>query len=97
MSDSHDALTVSDFEARAGESFRVRASPAIDMRLAQVRRHGQALRAGGAFSLFFVAPPGPYLPQATYPIEHPALGTMEIFIVPIGPLDGGNGYEAVFT
>jgi hypothetical protein len=91
------ALTVSDFEARAGDTFRLRADPPVEMRLAQVRRHGQALRQGGAFSLFFVAPKGPFVPQATYPVEHPALGTMEIFIVPIGPLDGGNGYEAVFT
>jgi hypothetical protein len=30
-------------------------------------------------------------------VNHPALGAMEIFVVPIGPLDGGNGYETVFT
>ena len=45
----------------------------------------------------FVAPAGPFLPQAIYPVMHPALGTMEIFLVPVGPLAGGNGYHAVFT
>ena len=35
--------------------------------------------------------------QVTYPLAHPELGTLEIFIGPIGPMDGGNGYQAVFT
>jgi hypothetical protein len=37
------------------------------------------------------------LPQGIYPVEHPALGMMEIFLVPVGPTSGGNGYNAVFT
>ena len=40
---------------------------------------------------------GTSLPQAIYPLTHPALGMMEIFLVPIGPLAGGNGYQAIFT
>jgi hypothetical protein len=62
-----------------------------------VRRLGQALRDGGAFSLVFAAKSGAVLPQAVYPLAHPALGTLEIFLVPIGPVPGGMGYEAVFT
>ena len=27
----------------------------------------------------------------------PALGIIEIFLVPIGPMQGGNGYQAVFA
>ena len=92
-----DALTVEDFESHAGGTFRLLATPEIEMKLTRVRRHGEALREGGAFSLFFVAPRGPFLPQAIYPIAHPSLGTLEIFIVPIGPMEGGNGYQAVFT
>jgi hypothetical protein len=97
MAGSLDALTVTDFESHAGDTFRLLATPEIELKLAQVRRHGQALREGGAFSLFFLAPPGKFLPQAIYPLVHPELGTLEIFIVPIGPMDGGNGYQAVFT
>jgi hypothetical protein len=55
------------------------------------------LRKGGAFALTFMSPPGPFLQQSTYPLEHPALGTLELFIVPLGPKAGGNSYEAVFT
>ena len=35
--------------------------------------------------------------QAIYPITHPSLGTLELFIVPLGPKDGGNRYEIIFT
>ena len=59
------------------------------------RRAGSAATAA-AFSLLFVAPEGPWLPQAIYPLTHPALGAMEIFLVPIGPTSGGNGYYAMF-
>ena len=34
-----------------------------------------------------------FVPQATYPIEHPALGKLELFIVPLGPKKDGNSYE----
>ena len=70
----------------------------VPLKLAKTESAGQASGAtGGAFSLLFVAPAGPWLPQAIYPVTHPALGTMEIFLVPVGPVSGGNGYHAVFT
>ena len=84
-------LTVGDFEARKGDEFRLRASPEIPLKLTTILRKGQGLRAGGAFSLLFVAPKGPYLPQMIYPVSHPTLGTFELFVVPIGPHEGGNG------
>ena len=91
-------LTVGDFEPLSGESFRLLA-PAheLELKLAEIRRLGQARREGGAFSLLFIAPPGQFLPQAIYPITHPRLGTLNLFIVPLGPMAGGNAYEAVFT
>ena len=30
-------------------------------------------------------------------LNDPALGVIDIFLVPIGPLEDGNGYQAVFT
>src|SRR5262245_554192 len=91
-------LKVTDFEVRKGEPFRLR-GPAqeLALELVEVRNLGDSGRSGGAFSLLFRAPTGPVLPQAIYPIEHLALGTLDIFIVPIGPIAGGNGYEAIFT
>jgi hypothetical protein len=30
-------------------------------------------------------------------VSHPALGTMEIFLVPVGPAQGWRGYHATFA
>src|SRR4051795_10411549 len=98
MQKSVAELSAEDFEPCDGEIFRLATGgQAFELKLVEVRRLGQALRQGGAFALMFLSPPGPILRQATYPIEHPALGTMELFIVPLGPKDGANRYEAVFT
>ena len=43
--------------------------------------------------LLFRGPSLPILPQRIYPLEHAALGRLELFIVPIGP----GQYEAIFT
>ena len=91
-------LNVEDFEPHRGQSFRITANgQALDLKLSEVQRLGTALRAGGAFSLMFLAAAGPSLPQAIYAIDHPALGTLELFVVPLGPKDGSNRYEVIFT
>ena len=91
-------LVVNDFEPHLDEVFEMQSSAGpIPLKLAKTETAGQSKRAGGAFSLLFVAPAGPFLPQAIYSVNHPALGTIEIFLVPVGPLAGGNGYHAVFT
>jgi len=91
-------LTAADFEPHVGAIFRLAAGTGdIALKLAEVRRLGQAVREGGAFSLTFLSPAGPFLPQAVYPIAHPALGALDIFLVPLGPRDGGIAYEAIFT
>jgi hypothetical protein len=69
----------------------------LPLKLAGAVAGGQSGRTGGAFSLLFVAPAGPWQKQAIYPVKHPVLGMMEIFLVPIGPLQGGNGYQAIFA
>ena|SRR5215211_3668386 len=91
------ALTVDDFEPRLQQEFHLQAPNEPTLKLVEVRRLGQAMREGGAFSLLFVSARGSFLPQATYVLTHPELGTLELFIVPIGLAAGGNGYEAVFT
>jgi hypothetical protein len=91
-------LTADDFEPRIDDAFRIRtAEGEVELKLFEVRRLGKALREGGAFSLTFLSPPGPFLPQATYPLQHSALGALELFLVPLGPKDGDNCYEAIFT
>lgn len=91
-------LSVSDFSSHLDAVFEMQAAGAIvPLKLAKAESVGQAVREGGAFSLLFVAPSGPFLPQAIYPVSHPTLGRLDIFLVPVGPVSGGNGYQAVFT
>ena len=91
-------LTIDDFIPCRGQSFRLRAPAGeAELELAEIRPLGRAVRPGGAFSLLFLAPSGPFLPQATYLIAHPTLGDLELFIVPVGAQDGRNAYEAIFT
>jgi hypothetical protein len=49
------------------------------------------------FSLFFLGPLQPALPQRTWDLAHPVLGVLAIFLVPIGPMNGRMRYEAVFN
>ena len=92
------ALRLDDFMPHLDAVFDMQvAGGVVPLKLVKVDPAGNSGRAGGAFSLIFVAPKGPWLPQAIYPVTHPALGTMEIFLVPVGPMSGGNGYQAIFT
>jgi hypothetical protein len=91
-------LTAADFEPRIKDNFCIPTPVGeVELKLVAVRQLGKAIRQGGAFSLTFLSPPGPFLPQATYALQHAALGAIELFLVPLGPGDGGNTYEAVFT
>lgn len=38
-----------------------------------------------------------YLPQYTYTVEHPTLGPLEMFLVPLGPEAGRMRYQAIFN
>jgi hypothetical protein len=91
-------LRIDDFTAHLDAVFDMQ-SPAgvVPLKLVKVDPAGESGRAGGAFSLLFVAPTGPWLPQAIYPVKHPDIGMMAIFLVPAGPAPGGNGYHAVFS
>jgi hypothetical protein len=92
------ALRIEDFSALLEAGFDMQAGDAaVPLKLAKVDPAGDSGRPGGAFSLIFVAPKGSWLPQAIYPVSHPALGVIEMFLVPVGPAHGGNAYQAVFT
>jgi hypothetical protein len=98
MSKSLAGLRPEDFEAVRGDSFALAVdNREVALKLVTVERLGHALREGGAFSLHFHGPLGATLPQAIYPLRHAKLGTVDVFVVPLGPKDGVNRYEAVFT
>lgn len=49
-----------------------------------------------AFGLSLSTPEASVFPQRIYLLRHPALGELEVFIVPSGPRDGRMRYEITF-
>lgn len=49
------------------------------------------------FSLLFQQAQNVYLPQQIYRIGHPVLGWLDLFLVPLGPDEGGMRYQAIFA
>ncbi|KWV46306.1 hypothetical protein AS156_21640 [Bradyrhizobium macuxiense] len=91
-------LKFDDFSRHLDETFDMQTDGGVvSLKLAKVEPLGHAKREGGAFSVLFVAPAGPRLRQSIYPVVHPDLGRMEIFLVPIGPMADGNGYQSIFA
>ena len=96
-----DSLTLASFSDCLGTAFRLDASEAIGSELTLIEAEATrfALRPDGSssFSLIFLGALQPILPQRIYKFEHDRLGTLEIFIVPIGPDKHGMRYQAIFT
>jgi hypothetical protein len=91
-------LTAADFEPHIDTDFNVAETSApLALQLLEVRALGTALRSGGAFALTFRGPLAEPLPQAIYPLAHPRLGRLDIFIVPIARHNDGMRYEAIFA
>ncbi|MDQ1357504.1 MAG: hypothetical protein QOG44_1877 [Acidimicrobiaceae bacterium] len=93
------ALTADDFERCKGETFAVPDgdSEPTDLMLTVVSRLGQHRGHRDPFSLLFVGSPTPFLPQGLYHLDHPVMGELELFLVPIGADRDGVTYEAVFA
>lgn len=92
-------LTVGHFLPHVGDRFDV-SDGATTWPLALVEATPRGRTAAGArepFALLFHGPLEPVLPQAIYRFEHPALGPLDIFIVPVGPDDSRMRYEAIFS
>lgn len=93
-------LTPASFEAHLETTFRIHygGEAPLEAVLYEVVPHE---RHSGPreqpFSVHFRGPLRPVLPQQIYRIEHGPMGTMEIFLVPIGPDAQGMRYEAVFN
>jgi len=91
-------LTVESFEGRVDEGFRLDADEeTLELRLAECERLGEPAIERVPFSVVFVGPREPVLPQRIYRLAHDELGELEIFLVPIGQDADGTRYEAVFT
>ena len=59
---------------------------------------GEAPSAGRRpFSIVFRGPREPIYPQQVYEVQHGKIGSLSMFLVPIGPDQEGMRYEAVFA
>lgn len=95
-----DRLQHADFLPLVGHAFRMEIAPGqdLDLTLAEVKPLGEVPPPPRrqAFSLIFVSTGPGHQPQRIYSVTHPSLGTLELFLVPVGPGSGGMRYEAVF-
>jgi hypothetical protein len=90
--------TADDFLPHLGSSFAVTGTdqPPFELSLELVQTQGTA--AGGRpFSLLFRGGPNPPVPQAIWRLDNVSLGSLDLFLVPLGPDTDGQRYEAVFA
>ena len=100
-------LTFETAKALEGTEFKIELpdGTVIPMKLDEVllyesrqrrRSRGSAPRRE-PFSMYFIGPPQPILPQAMYTLRGEAETFGRLFIVPIGQDGDGTDYEAVFN
>lgn len=83
-------LRRSRFVGAVGDEFRL-GERVVRLEAVPARAAGDA--AEDSFSLLFRDAAEPPLPEGTYPVEHPQLGTVALFLSPVGATRGR--YEAV--
>ena len=93
--------TLDRFQPLLGESFEISGGGStVQATLVEVADLREAQGAGlrsRQFSLVWRGPCEPVLPQQIHRVTHAAIGSLDLFLVPIGPDAGGMRYEAVFT
>jgi hypothetical protein len=91
--------TYSEFQPCLGNKFKLHLSPEaiLDAELIAVEKSNQRALAREPFSLLFRTLDLSGASQSTYKLEHPKLGELHIFLVPIGPDSQGMRWEAVFN
>jgi len=94
-------LTEKEFSKHVKTKFRAGlGAEEVDLELVVVK--GYSARPGDQeglerFSVFFTGPAKPLLTQNTYSMSHDAMGTFDLFLVPVKPDGEGSRYEAVFN
>jgi hypothetical protein len=96
------ALERTDFEARLGEQFWLRDATGRRTALRLVEAADVPVRGAWPlprrpFSVLFRAADGETLPQGTYRLSHPALGDVDLLLVPIVSDGPGRVLQAVFA
>lgn len=100
-------LNITELSEHVGSSFRLSAEglEPVDMKLAEVNslsaddpNRDESIRSE-PFALLFRSSSLDPLPQQIYKLEHDVLGSLDLFLVPVGPDKAGSAmcYEAVFN
>lgn len=84
------------FDDLVGEQIAV-VDSALALRLVAVERLKSPSPRAQPFSLMLQAPANSRGAQGIYLLQHPQLGVLGIFLVPIAPQDGCPQFEAVFN
>jgi hypothetical protein len=97
-----DEVTHEMFAGRVGEAFTITApdGDTLELTLAEAKLAPENYGVPGRrapFSLIFHGPLSPFAPQGTWPVDHPELEGLQLFLVPIGPEGDAMRYQAVFT
>lgn len=98
-----ETLSRETFEGRIGERFLIALGTGDDLELVLAEVEGAAAgslgeRPARAFSLTFRGGPRDrHLAQRTYALRHETLGTLDIFLVPLGADLEAMRYQAIFT
>ena len=97
-----ETFTLSTFLPHVHQSFQIQGgSSVLDTELVEAKAIGiEFSNRRAPFTLLFRAAYPPVWIQNTYTVIHPALGSFELFLVPVGPdpkSPGGMLYEAVFS
>ena len=91
---------LAQFTPLLGQCFELRNGADLPLSVKLVEATALAVHPGAPrapFSLVFEGPTAPQLPQATYALAHPALGPLDISLVPVARSPAGIRYEAVFN
>ena len=100
MTGDLESFTAETFAPHLGAVFRVLVDDGSELVTELVSVEPYEERGAGrrmAFSLVFLGPSEPLLPQRIYRFRHEELGAFDIFIVPIERDEAGVRYEAVFA
>ena len=95
-----DLLSLEDFEPHVGTAFRCSLGQGLSVELALSSAERLPSRAEGLrppFSLLFRGRFAAAPVQGTYRLEHPAMGTLDLFLVPVGLTGDRFDLEAVFA
>ena len=89
------------FVEEVDQAFRIETDVGpVKLTLIEAVRTGQTAFKGGRvpFSLLFLGPQDIRLNQGTFQLHNAALGSVSLFLVPVGPDENGEPlYEAVFA